>query len=163
MRFPPKRDASPAREASPEREPEAKFAVGAAVEARYRGKKKFYPGKILKVLGDQKYEIEYSDGDVERGVDEEMIRALETEPAKKPGGAFAVGAKCEARYKGKKRFYPGRVDADNGDGTYVIKYDDDEVESNVAEELIRLVEAEKASTPPAGDGKYAIGTKIEAR
>ena len=53
----PKRDASPApraespkgRDESPEREPEAKFAVGAAVEARYRGKKKFYPGKVAAV------------------------------------------------------------------------------------------------------------------
>jgi len=236
-----KRDASPApaespkgRDASPEREPEAKFAVGAAVEARYRGKKKFYPGKILKVLGDQKYEIEYSDGDVERGVDEEMIRALEKEdsPAKRDAsseretskfaagdavearfggkkkwyagkilkvldgaryeveyddgdvekgvdeeliralvtapapapaaGAFAVGAKVECRYKGKKRYYPGTI-ADYEDGVYAIDYDDGEKESGVSEELIRAVEEAPAPAPAAASGKYAVGAKVEAR
>jgi hypothetical protein len=233
-----KRDASPApaespkgRDASPEREPEAKFAVGAAVEARYRGKKKFYPGKILKVLGDKKYEIEYSDGDVEKGVDEEMIRALETEdepPAKRDAspereaskfaagdavearfggkkkwyagkilkvldgaryeveyddgdvekgvdeemiraraaapaaGAFAVGAKVECRYKGKKRYYAGVVAAYE-DGTYAIDYDDGEKESGVSEELIRAVEEAPAPAPAAPSGKYAVGTKVEAR
>ena len=227
----PKRDASPAREASPEREPEAKFAVGAAVEARYRGKKNFYPGKILKVLGDQKYEIEYSDGDVEKGVAEEMIRALETEdepPAKRDAspereaskfaagdavearfggkkkwyagkilkvlggaryeveyddgdvekgvdeemiralaaapaaGAFAVGAKVECRYKGKKRYYPGIIAAYE-DGVYAIDYDDGEKESGVSEELIRAVEEAPAPAPAAASGKYAVGAKVEAR
>ena len=246
---PAKRDASPARDASPspraespakrdaspEREPEAKFAVGDAVESRYRGKKKYYPGTIAAVkngtytvdyadgetekgvaeemiralekkepvatekddepsvaskfavgdaveakfgggrkyhrgkitaVKDGKYTVEYDDGDVEKGVDKEMIRALvaapappeDAAPAAKAGGAFKIGAKCEARYKGKKRYYPGRVSADNDDGSYAIKYDDDEEESNVAEELIRLVEDEEPAK-----GKHAVGTKVQAR
>ena len=160
------REASPARseasaakkrDASPEREPESpKREASPAPREDSPAKRDASPAKR-----DASPEREASPA--KRDASPEREASLETEPAKKPGGAFAVGAKCEARYKGKKRFYPGRVDADNGDGTYVIKYDDDEVESNVAEELIRLVEEEKASTPPAGDGKYAIGTKIEAR
>ena len=62
------------------------------------------------MLGDQKYEIEYSDGDVEKGVDEEMIRALEKEdsPAKRDvagarGVKFAAGDAVEARFGGKKK------------------------------------------------------------
>ncbi len=156
---PARSDASAAkREKSPEREPESpKRGASPAPRAESPKGRDTSPAKR-----DASPEREASPA--KRDASPEREASLETEPAKKPGGgAFAVGAKCEARYKGKKRFYPGRVDAGNGDGTYVIKYDDDEVESNVAEELIRLVEEEKASTPPAGDGKYAIGTKIEAR
>ena len=59
--------------------------MGAAVEARYRGKKKFYAGKVAAVK-DGKYTIDYDDGETEKGVAEEMIRALEQEdepPAKR--------------------------------------------------------------------------------
>ena len=76
---PAKRDASPEREA-------AKFAAGDAVEARFGGKKKWYAGKILKVLDGARYEVEYDDGDVEKGVDEEMIRALAAPRRRRPRG-----------------------------------------------------------------------------
>ena len=143
----------------------SKFAVGDAVEAKFGGGRKYHRGKITAVK-DGKYTVEYDDGDMEKGVDKEMIRALvaapapaeDAAPAAKAGGAFKIGAKCEARYKGKKRYYPGRVSADNDDGSYAIKYDDDEEESNVAEELIRLVEDEEPAK-----GKHAVGTKVEAR
>ena len=51
------------------------------------------------MLGDQKYEIEYSDGDVEKGVAEEMIRALETEdepPAKRDASPEREASKFAA-------------------------------------------------------------------
>jgi hypothetical protein len=149
---PAKRDASPEREAS-------KFAAGDAVEARFGGKKKWYAGKILKVLGGARYEVEYDDGDVEKGVDEEMIRALAAAPAP-AAGAYAVGAKVECRYKGKKRYYAGVVAAYE-DGTYAIDYDDGEKESGVAEDLIRVLE--EAPAPAPTSGRYAVGTKVEAR
>ena len=127
---PAKRDASPEREAS-------KFAAGDAVEARFGGKKEVVRGKILKVLDGARYEVEYDDGDVEKGVAEEMIRALAAAPAPAAAaGAYAVGAKVECSYKGKKRYYPGIIAAYE-DGTYAIDYDDGEKESGVAEELIK--------------------------
>ena len=74
---PAKRDASPERAAS-------KFAAGDAVEARFGGKKKWYAGKILKVLDGARYEVEYDDGDVERGVHNLLEHCLR--PRKIPRG-----------------------------------------------------------------------------
>ena len=39
------------------------------------------------------------------------------------GGSFAVGAKVEARYRGKSKYYAGVIAKDNGNGTY--NYHDD--------------------------------------
>ena len=135
-----------------------KYAVGAKVEARYRGKKKWYAGEVTKVDGDV-YSVTYEDGDVEDGVAEELIRAVEeAAPAPAPAaaaaedGKYAVGSKVECRYKGKKRYYPGRVASYSG-GEYSIDYDDGEKESGVAEELIRALE-EAAPAPAAGPATH---------
>ena len=87
-----------------------KYAVGAKVEARYRGKKKWYAGEVTKVDGDV-YSITYEDGDVEDGVAEELIRAVEeaaSAPSPRRPRTAAVGSKVECRYKGKKTPGGGR-------------------------------------------------------
>ena len=60
----------------------------------------------------------------------ELIRALET--AVSPlrggggggggGGALREGAKVEARYRGKSRYYPGVIRRENRDGTFDVDY-----------------------------------------
>ena len=50
---------------------------GDAVEADYRGRGKFYPGKISRDRGDGSYDIAYDDGDEERGVEARLIRKLQ--------------------------------------------------------------------------------------
>ena len=63
--------------ASPRRSPrKGKFAVGAAIEARYKGKSKYYPGKIAKANDDGSYDIAYDDGESEANVIEALIRPL---------------------------------------------------------------------------------------
>ena len=64
------------------------------------------------------------------------------------GGAFAVGAKVEARFRGGKRSYGGVVARDHGDGTYDIDYDDGEKEAHVAEALVADAPSPRASGPP---------------
>ena len=49
---------------------------GDAVEVRYRGREKYYPGKISRDRGEGKYDIAYDDGDEESGVDARLIRRL---------------------------------------------------------------------------------------
>jgi hypothetical protein len=49
-----------------------------------------------------------------------------------------VGARVEARFEGKKEWYPGLVHCQNADGTYAIDYDDGDFEDSVAKELMRL-------------------------
>ena len=58
--------------------------------------------------------------------------------ARAPGDSeLEVGARIEAKYKGKRKYYAGKVAARGDDGTYDIAYDDGEKESGVARELIR--------------------------
>ena len=68
-------------------------------------------------MKDGKYTIDYDDGETEKGVAEEMIRALETEdepPAKRDASPereaskFAAGDAVEARFGGKKKWYAGQ-------------------------------------------------------
>ena len=88
---------------APPREPDAGgFAVGSPIEARYRGKRKWYPGTIAKVNGDGTYDIQYVDGDSERGVTAQYVRAAgEPAPPAPPrepdAGGFAVGSPTEVR------------------------------------------------------------------
>ena len=57
------------------------------------------------------------------------------------GGQLEVGAKVEARYRGKARDYPGCIARARLNGTYDIDYDDGEKEMGVEKNLIKLVEA----------------------
>ena len=44
------------------------------IKARYRGKSKYYPGRLLRECGGGKWDIQYDDGDEEYGVSEELIK-----------------------------------------------------------------------------------------
>ncbi|KAK7234390.1 hypothetical protein SO694_0020108 [Aureococcus anophagefferens] len=142
-------------------------AGGHAVEARYKGKGKYYPGTVSAYDGDGTYAVDYDDGEKESKVAEALIRGVEAKPEKSggSGGAFPEGAAVEARYRGKGKFYPGKIAKDNGDGTYDVDYDDGEKESKVAEALIRGVESKPEKSGgsggafpegAAGDGTYDI-------
>ena len=80
----------------------SKFTEGDKVEARYGGKAKWYSGKIKRVLGGEKYDIEYDDGDSENGVKSSLIRLAASQPSPPEKGAngFADGMKVEAKITG---------------------------------------------------------------
>ena len=52
-------------------------------------------------------------------------------------GLLAEGMKVEARYRGKARYYPGRIKRDNRDGTFDVDYDDGEKEARVLSTFVR--------------------------
>jgi hypothetical protein len=127
---------------------------GAKVEARYRGKTRYYPGRISRDRGDGTYDIDYDDGEKEQRVMAELIKPLELDlsggrGAGVVGGGLREGSRVEARYRGKTRHYPGRISRDRGDGTYDIDYDDGEKEQRVMAELIRSLEAGGVESPRA--------------
>ncbi|KAJ1453684.1 hypothetical protein M885DRAFT_273210 [Pelagophyceae sp. CCMP2097] len=136
------------------------LAVGDAVEARYRGKGKYYPGRIGAVGGDGTFNVDYDDGEKETGVGRDLIRRVGAAPAVASANDLAVGDLVEARYKGKGKFYAGRIGAVGGDGTYNVDYDDGEKESGVARALIRKFGGAPAAAPAAGD--LAVGDVVEA-
>ena len=108
------------------------FGKGEKIEALYKGKKNWYAGVVDRYDADtETYDVTYDDGEVEKGVKQENI-------ARAPGDSeLEVGARIEAKYKGKRKYYAGKVAARGDDGTYDIAYDDGEKESGVARELIR--------------------------
>merc|ERR1712070_339280 len=126
------------------------------VEARYRGKARYYPGVIRRENRDGTFDIDYDDGEKETFVAAELIQSLETAVSSPSrgggGGALREGMKVEARYRGKARYYPGVIRRENRDGTFDIDYDDGEKEMFVSAELIKSLEAAPSSPSRLGGG-----------
>ena len=55
------------------------------------------------------------------------------------GPKFDEGTRIEAKVKGWSKFYPGRVEKVNRDGTYELVFDDGDRKSRVEEENIRAL------------------------
>ena len=104
---------------------------------------KYYPGKISRDRGDGTYDVDYDDGEKETSVEEKLIRPLGRakggEPSPRKLSRFEEGGRVEADYRGKGKYYPGKISRDRGDGTYDVDYDDGEKETRVEEKMIRLL------------------------
>ena len=55
----------------------------------------------------------------------------------------------EANYRGRGKWYPGKVTRDRGDGTFDVSYDDGESEIRVKESMIRLLGGRDSSPSQA--------------
>ena len=130
------------------------FREGDKIEADYRGRGKFYPGKISRDRGDDTYDIAYDDGERETRVAKRLIRST----GGGGGGSDRLeeGDKVEADYRGRGKFYPGKITRDRGDDTYDIAYDDGERETRVAKRLIRKLDGGSSG------GLLREGDRIEA-
>ena len=62
------------------------------------------------------------------------------------------GSKVEGNYRGKGKWFAGKITRDRGDHTFDIAYDDGESETRVDELLIRLVD-DFESRGDAGSGR----------
>ena len=183
-----KKDRSRSRSRSPRGG--GRLREGDKIEADYRGRGRFYPGKISRDRGDETYDIDYDDGERETRVAKRLIKKKggSRSPSPKRGRKLCEGAKVQARYRmgasveipfdslflffpnsgGRSKFYPGRIERDRGDGTYDIYYDDGEKETRVLEELIKAEDAgssddERKRDDDRGRGRMRVGDKIEAR
>ncbi len=139
---------------------------GDKVECDYRGRGKFYPGKISRDRGDDTYDIDYDDGERETRVSKRLIRKKDRSRSRsrspRGGGRLREGDKIEADYRGRGKFYPGKIDRDRGDDTYDIAYDDGERETRVAKRLIRKKGGSRSPSPKRGR-KLREGAKVQAR
>ena len=99
-------------ESPPARKP-VRLGEGDKVEANFRGRGKWYPGRISRDRGDGTYDVAYDDGESEMRVGAELIRSkalegsLRMSAEQKP--RIEEGSKVEANYRGKGKWYPGRV------------------------------------------------------
>lgn len=132
-----------------------KFRKGQPVEARIRGKSRFFPGKISRVHRDGTCDIDYDDGETEREVDPFLIKPR---PLRKDspshsslsGNELKEGSRIEARFKGRSRYYPGTVTRVRLNGSVDIDYDDGEQERAVEPSLVRLL------NPPSMTHKLGV-------
>ena len=139
---------------------------GMKVEARYRGCSRYYPGRISRVYRDGRCDINYDDGEQEHMVEPSLVRAVEKDVNKGSNtarGNLKTGMAIEARYKGRSRYYPGRISRVHRDGTCDIDYDDGEQEHVVEPHLIRVVERERNEGPGNAHTNLQEGMEVEAR
>ncbi|DAZ98959.1 TPA: hypothetical protein N0F65_000491 [Lagenidium giganteum] len=150
---------------SPKKQVAATWEVGDAVQARYKGGKKLYSGKVTKAHADGTYDIKYEDGDVETRVHPSLIEAIEDVGHKQKSKGLVVGAAVQARYKGGKKLYRGNIQKVHSDGTYDVKYEDGDVETRVEAAMIELVEeAEATESPKKTKNKaFKVGESVQAR
>ncbi|GMI52396.1 hypothetical protein ScalyP_jg10900, partial [Parmales sp. scaly parma] len=159
------------------------FSRGDKVEARYKGKSKYYPGKIVRDNRDGTYDVDYDDGEKEKDVKGNLIQSLEKKKksnnsdSEADGDILQRGDKVEARYKGKSKYYKGKIARDNRDGTYDVDYDDGEKEKDVKKSLINKIsggggmkrsprkdnDKDKDSETEAEAESFSRGDKVEAR
>ncbi len=103
------------------------------------------------------FEVTYDDGDTERRVQPEHVRLVgdaagstaglvkKVRKAKKvqgPQGPYAVGDVVEARFRGRAKWFRGKIGAVSRTFsaiTYTIEYDDGDTERGLAAEFVRLL------------------------
>ena len=131
-----------------EEKPQLNLDEGSKVEGNYRGKGKYYPGKITRVRLNGTFDISYDDGEKEIGVTRDNVRGIEIErrgmspradrEREAASNRIEEGSKVEGNYRGKGKWFPGKITRDRGDHTFDIAYDDGESETRVDELLIRV-------------------------
>jgi hypothetical protein len=118
---------------------------GWKVEVNYRAKGRWFPGIISHDRGDGFYDICYDNGDQEKNVEKSLVRSPKSGDTKKKlksattQRSFTVGARVDANYKSRGRYFPGRIQRVCGNRKYDIEYDDGDVELNMDEKDIRLL------------------------
>jgi hypothetical protein len=108
---------------------------GVKVEARFGGGKLWYTGTIKKVRADDKYDIDYDDGDTEVKISGDMIRTCTVDD----GAPLKKGARIEALFGGGKSWYAGTLTAVHANKTYDVEYEDGDKELKVRRDMIRKV------------------------
>jgi preprotein translocase subunit YajC len=138
------------------------FVVGAKVTAKYRGRGKWFPGKIVSVEGTEAgalYDVLYDDGDKDDRLREEFVKVQQG--ARSP--AFAVGDKVTIQ-SGR----PGKIvnvaDFTNGDVLYDVQLDGDDMYFVVREKFVKAQGAETGAGAPVaslrGTPAFAVGDKV---
>lgn len=111
------------------------FLVGDIVEVKYVGK-----GTIIKINDDRKsYVVKYDDGVIEENVRYKDLQIIKKHINFSDEVKFKVDDKVEVRYRGKSKWYSGKILWVNSNETYDIQYDDGEKEMKVSKEFIKHI------------------------
>ena len=112
----------------------------------------------------------YDDGESETRVEARLITPLDGggSDSDRRSDRLREGDKIEADYRGRGKFYKGKISRDRGDDTYDIDYDDGERETRVSKRLIRKQRGSSRSRSRSRSrspsrGRMRVGTRVEAR
>jgi hypothetical protein len=151
-----------------------KWKEGVKVEARFKGRSRYYPGVISRCRLNGTYDIEYDDGEKETGIKKDLIRT-------KSGGVkknthdpdnedeFSVGAKVSAKCNGSRAYYTGKIKSDNGDDTFDIAFDDGDRDRRVPKSNIKsdggggVKNSPKRAQGSDNEDEFSIGAKVSAK
>ena len=92
-------------------------------------------------MADGTFAVLFDDGDKEPKAKPENLRPLGALASSGAADGLVAGAKVEAKFGGKGKFYPGTIEAANSDGTFAILFDDGDKEPSAKPEHIKLVGA----------------------
>jgi len=126
-----------------------RFQEGQRVQARYRGRPRYFEARIVRANGDGTYDVEYNDGEKDVGLASHLIRSLNGEDyfnqQNGPWGEerfLEVGQRIDVRHNGRGEYRRARITKVNRDRTYNVQYDDGVLENNVSQNQIRFAEGE---------------------
>ena len=148
------------------------------MEADFKGRGKWYSGKVTRVRSDDTFDITFDDGDSEKRVELKRIKVLgggsrsrsrSRSRSPKRSTKIREGDKCEAEFKSTGKFYPGTVKRVHGDDTCDIVFDDGDKQSYVEASRIKVKGGGRSrsrsrfrSRSPSR-GRMRVGTRVEAR
>eukprot|EP00752_Nemacystus_decipiens_P017732 g15900.t1 len=131
-----------------------RYQAGEAVEARFGGRSKWFPGKVRRAYEEQPkdtvvYDIEYDDGDKEEGVVAGRVRRPgQSAPTLETG--TTVDVKLARKGKG---YHAGKIGRLNDDGSFYVKLDDGDSEWSVpAKQVIPAYPFAAATSAPDQEG-----------
>ena len=105
------------------------IAEGEEVEGDYKNRGRWYVGKITKRHRDGSYDIVYPILHKERDKKRSQIREIISEDVSKESSKkLEAGDRVECDYKSKGKWFPGKIERVNSDGTFNVKYDDGDAE-----------------------------------
>jgi Ca2+-binding EF-hand superfamily protein len=141
--------------------------VGSKVEARYKGKSKYYPGVITRIRLNGTFDIDYDDGEKETGVDRVLIQLVASDTSN-DANRFEVGSNVLVRLDGKSKYYPAIISSRRFDGdAFDVELDDGSLRKSIPIANIkpcdqshrqRLITLGKAISDPKST--YAIGDRV---
>ncbi|EQC42156.1 hypothetical protein SDRG_00996 [Saprolegnia diclina VS20] len=111
--------------------PEWVFSLGQTVEARYKGRSKYYRGTVNKLRLTGHYDILYDDGEQEVNIHRDYIRAVVVLESYEDGDAV------EAQAEGLQEYAPGVVTRCRLDGSYDVRFLAGNEETFIGPERIR--------------------------
>ena len=141
---------------------------GDRVTAKYRGKGKWFAGKITRVVGsgaDVRYDVLYDDGDRDDGLREEFVKREGADEggigggvgvgASSSGSSLREGDRVTAKYRGKGKWFAGKVTRVVGSGVdvrYDVLYDDGDRDDGLREEFVKREGADEGGSVGGGGG-----------